>query len=574
LEVRSWNPVNEVMTRTTRNLTVLLSACFLWLAASGGQAADRRPNVILIVSDDQHREQANFLPAGRDENGRPKNLTPNIDRLAREGVVLRGLHCPSPLCVPSRFTCLTGNYASRATNRWMMDLQKMHGHTFIHQEPNVVPKTPTLAKDLKALGYVTGAVGKNHAIEAPGYEKVDARESLEDPQVQARLRDNQRVCIEAYQKAGFDFAGRIYHTNPRVIGPPEIQVHNLDWINEAGLDFIDRHGDRPFFLYYAVTVPHGPYHGYQADPRATPLGILPEVPRGLPPRESIAKRLAENGYSEERGDMLWLDDCVGSLLAKLEQCGQLDNTIILYLCDHGVEGGKTTCYHGGMLTFGFVWGPPAYVRGGRVDSSPCSIVDLAPTINELCGGTPSGDRYDGVSLKPLLAGKKPAGPRVLYGEMGHTRAVVKGRWKYIALRYSDYHKNLPKSERLAWLDAANEYQRSNRWQTFEANDPDGPFGHSGFIPDLWDHEKVAFGSYPHFFDPDQLYDLQSDPREQHNLADDPRYKQVLEDLKQELRKFLAPLPGGFAEFKSSPACPLPMAERIGVGRELMKTVFH
>jgi hypothetical protein len=60
------------------------------------------------------------------------------------------------------------------------------------------------------------------------------------------------------------------------------------------------------------------------------------------------------------------------------------------------------------------------------------------------------------------------------------------------------------AEGLAWLEAANEYQRSNHWTTFEKNDPNGPFGYSGFIPDLWDHEKVARDSYAHFFDADQL----------------------------------------------------------------------
>jgi len=548
----------------------LLTAIFLGPA----KAEAVRPNVILIVTDDQRREQANFLPEGRDADGRPKNLTPNLDRLAREGVVLRGLHCPSPLCVPSRFTCLTGNYAGRATNRWMTDLHKMHGHTFIHQEPNIIAETPTIAKDLKRLGYVTGTVGKNHAIEAPGYRKVDARRRLDDPQVQAQLRENQRVCSAAYRQAGFDFAARIYHTNPRVIGPPEIQVHNLDWIHEAAIRFIDEHHERPFFLFYATTVPHGPHNGFKSDPRATPLGILPKPPKGLPSRENIAARLKRHGYGDDRGDMLWLDDCVGSLLARIDRHGILDNTIIVYLTDHGVEGGKTTCYQGGMLTFGFVWGPKPYVQGGRVSSSPCSTVDLAPTVYELCGGTIAAGRYDGVSLRPVLAGRRPDRPRVLYGEMGHTRAVIKGQWKYLALRYSDYIQKMPMSERLAWLAAANEYQRSNRWSTFETNDPRGRFGHSGFIPDLWDHEKVALASYPHFFDADQLYDLSADPREQRNLAGDSRYQDVLADMKAELRRLLKPLPGGFAEFKPSEAETPPMAERIRIGRELMKTVFH
>ncbi|MCG8377368.1 MAG: sulfatase-like hydrolase/transferase, partial [Chlorobiales bacterium] len=274
--------------------------------------ASSRPNIILLVSDDQRRDQANFLPEGRG-----KNLTPNLDRLAAEGLVLPALYTPSTACVPSRFSLLTGNYAGRATNQWMRALRRMHGHTFVHQEPNVTIDTRTIAKDLKQLGYTTGAVGKNHVIEAPGYRKVDARERLDDPKVLERLQQNQEACRAAYHAAGFDFAERFYHTNPRVIGPPAIQVHNLDWINEAALKFIDQNHSKPFFLYYAVTTPHGPHRGFKSNPLATPVGLLRKKPAGLPLRATILERLKQKSFDEEAGDMLWFDDCVGSLLAKL-----------------------------------------------------------------------------------------------------------------------------------------------------------------------------------------------------------------------------------------------------------------
>ncbi|MEM9226998.1 MAG: sulfatase-like hydrolase/transferase, partial [Verrucomicrobiota bacterium] len=209
-------------------------ASWVTLVCASAFAAEQ-PNIILIVADDQHRDQANWLPEGQG-----KNLTPHMDQLAGEGIVLSEFYSPSPVCVPSRFATLTGNYPSRATNEWMQDLYRMHGHTFVHQEPNVIPETATIAKDLKALGYATGAVGKNHVIEAPGYVKVDARESLSDPAVLQRLQDNQDAVSDAYKDAGFDFAERLYHTNPRVIGPPEIQVHNLEWVNEAALEFIEQ----------------------------------------------------------------------------------------------------------------------------------------------------------------------------------------------------------------------------------------------------------------------------------------------------------------------------------------------
>lgn len=545
---------------------LLKKICFSLLVCTVS-FAKQQPNIIILVADDQRREQANWLPEGRD-----KSLSPNMDRLAGDGIILSELYSPSPVCVPSRFATLTGLYPSRATNQWMQDLYRMHGHTFVHQEPNVIPETPTIAKDLKKLGYVTGAVGKNHVIKAPGYEKVDARDSLEDPAIIARLHTNQAAVQAAYTEAGFDFAERFYHTNPRVIGPPEIQVHNLEWVNEAALKFIEENHESPFFLYYAVTVPHAPKNGFRSDPKASPVGILDVAPRGMPSRESISQRLNKAGFKDSVGDLLWLDDCVGSVLEQLKSCGIDDNTIILYFSDHGVESGKTTCYQGGMRTFGFVWGKP--IAGGRFESGRCSLVDIGPTLYEIAGGVADSSRYDGISLKENWFARKPLEDRIIYGEMGHSRAVIAGKWKYIALRYSDYHKNLGLEERLAWLESANEYQRSNKWQTFEGNDPNGPFGHSGFIPDLWDHEKVAQQANPNFFAADQLYDLDRDPNEQTNLASDPKYASVLKQMQSALTQQLEGMPGPFAEFKPRTQPLLSMEERIKVGRKLMKTVFH
>ena len=111
-----------------------------------------QPNIVFILADDQQRDEFNFLPEGKNDDGSNKNLSPTIDKLAKEGVILRGLHCPSPLCVPSRFSYLTGQYASRATNTWMQHLHRIHKKTFVAQETEITSETPTFAKHLKALG--------------------------------------------------------------------------------------------------------------------------------------------------------------------------------------------------------------------------------------------------------------------------------------------------------------------------------------------------------------------------------------------------------------------------------------
>lgn len=554
-------------------LITIIAASLFACKQSDKQKEISKPNFLFILTDDQHRSDFNFLPEGIDENGEKTNLTPNIDKLASEGVIFDGIHCPSPLCVPSRFNYLTGLYASRAVNEWFEDLTRLHGHTFIHQEPKITEETPTLAKYLKALGYTTGFVGKNHSIEAHDWILLDEHADIYDPVIIQQLKVNDILVRKAIKHAGFDYVSRVYHTNPAVVGPKAISVHNMDWITEGALEFIENNADKPFYLMYSATVPHGPKDGWKMNPRATPIGILEKAPDVGVDRNTIITRLQTNGLNMSKGDLLWLDDNLRIILNKLEEKGVLDNTVILYVSDHGVESGKTTVYEGGMKTIAFMWGPQFFKMGTR-NSSLTSTVDFGATIIALAGGDINDYPLDGVDLMPLLKEEQQQVRKTVYGEMGHTRTVIKGKYKYIALRYSDYTANMGLAERQAWLDAANEYMTKTGEQQFTDNDISGPFGHSGFIPDGWWHEKIPMHKYPAFYDPDQLYDLSEDPDEQNNLASDPEYIEVLADMKQELKIYLSDLPGDFAEFKKGTANKLPEDSVMILAAKLRKVVFH
>lgn len=550
-------------------LSVSLSACKMF----DNQKKASKPNFLFILTDDEHRSDFNFLPEGIDENGKKMNLTPNIDKLASEGMIFDGIHCPSPLCVPSRFNYLTGMYASRATNDWFVDLHRLHGHTFIHQEPKITKETPTLAKHLKELGYTTGFVGKNHSIEAHEWVLLDEHSDINNPKIKQQLKANDIYAMKAISQAGFDYVGRVFQTNPAVVGPKEISCHNMEWITEGALEFIEKNADKPFYLMYSTTVPHGPKNGWKSDPRATPTGMLAKTPDIGTKRETILPRLKENGLDSSKGDLLWLDDNVNVLLQKLKEKGVLDNTVIVYVNDHGVESGKTTVYEGGMKTVTFIWGPKFFQKGTR-NSSLTSTVDLGSTIISLAGGNIADYPLDGVDLTPILKGEKQQVREVVYGEMGHTRTVIKGKYKYIALRYSDYTANMSLSERQAWLDAANKYMIKTGESLFTNNDVNGPFGHSGYIPDGWWHEKLPMHKYPAFYDANQLYDLSVDPDEQNNLATNIEYRKVLAEMKQELKEYLSDLPGGFAEFKQDSTSKLPKDSVLLLSAKLRETVFH
>ncbi len=511
----------------------------------GGGTTTRKPNVIFIITDDQRRDMFNFLPEGRG-----KNLSPNIDRLASEGTILLGQHCSTPVCSPSRFSCLTGRYASRTRMRWMVSRAKKEGQFIVTNGAAIMPDDECLPKMLKAAGYVTGAVGKNHVVRVPDWKRVPNEADARDPEVVKELQQNVVRIREAFTRCGFDYAEGIYNSNPVGIGPRELSVHNTDWITAAGLDFIDQNKDRPFFLYFATTVTHGPTsksRSWGADPRLSPVGVLDEPPNVLPSRESLPKRLKEAGITARgRENVLWLDDAVGALVDKLEEHGIADNTIIFYFADHG-QGAKGSVYEGGTRSVAFVWRKGGFPCGGTTDAL-VSNIDFAPTILDLTGTPPRPELFDGRSMLPALEGKTRTHHDSLYFEIGYTRGVLKDGWKYIALRYSDYANNLPLEERQRLLDGANRYLTS--WGRKPHNtDPMAPFSHYSLVPGGSDTEFGTIGRFPAYHDADQLYDLATDPGEQRNLAASPQYAEKLAEMKQELKKHLAGVPGPFAEFK-------------------------
>jgi arylsulfatase A-like enzyme len=179
-----------------------------------------------------------------------------------------------------------------------------------------------------------------------------------------------------------------------------------------------------------------------------------------------------------------------------------------------------------------------------------SNVDFAPTILDLCGVPMDNYPHDGQSMKPLMAGESSSIRDSLYFEMGYTRAVRKGNWKYIALRPPEEMQKMTYDQRKRQLDEWIALRKRLGLKYFEA-DPMDPFGHLGAVPGGSDIDRAAMRGHPnHYFDADQLYNLAEDPNEQVNLAGNPEYKARLREMKNALKKHLAELPGTFAELKS------------------------
>jgi arylsulfatase A-like enzyme len=383
------------MTSIKRMLS-LLAACSLiaGFAPRSVQAGSKRPNILFIMTDDQWRHEFNFLPEGQDSKGRPLNLTPTIDRLSSEGIILDRMYATSTVCTPSRYSVLTGEYPSRSTDTgFLRDMREFGNQPNPHFNVHITPGKANMGSVLKANGYYTGFVGKNHviadeSIKVPSVTPFRKADPF-DPKTQAFLEGKQAAEVQSVLNNGFDFAAHIYAGNVPGHMPIAMEAHNQDWITKGGLDFLDlaEKQDKPFYLHFCTTLDHGPGpagHKYSGDPRFTPAGVLKEKLNVQPSRESIVERLEAAGIAAQgdHADPLWLDDGITALIARLEKMGELDNTLIFYFNDNGMDA-KGALYEGGALSPAFVWGKN--LKGGRRTSQLLGNIDFAPTIYELCG---------------------------------------------------------------------------------------------------------------------------------------------------------------------------------------------
>jgi arylsulfatase A-like enzyme len=503
----------------------------------------KRPNIVLICADDiGFNEIGVYQSTGmpdRDVYAGQRVLTPHIDSLASQGVVFSRYYATSSICSPSRYSILTGRLASRSPS--ILEACPPPGQATIGWNTRVDRGETNLAKVLKSLGYATGFVGKWHT----GEPRVDVStirdiDDPRDPTFATTVRQAYETRVSYLREGfGFDFVDRVYFGN-REGFPGPLRVHNLEWLSEGADQFIQSHHDQPFFLYLALSTPHGDHFTsfLQDDPLRTPAGLLDELPRTLmPPRREISARLQAAGVSASTAMSTWQDDCVGAVLARLDQFGLTEKTVVIFTCDH-LARGKYMCYEGCRVPFLVRW--PAGIAAGRRVEALCANVDLAASLAELAGGRlPDDYLTDGRSFAPLLLdATRPAAWRDhLLLECSNIRGIVTDRWKYIASRApANVLEAIEADQREACATGRK------RWVAWDGNrNP-----HPQYVT-----EGVRYfdaGTFPHYFDPDQLYDLASDVFEQHNVIADPSNAAVLNRMRALLKQELGKLPHSFGEF--------------------------
>jgi arylsulfatase A-like enzyme len=454
-------------------------------------------------------------------------LTPRIDGIAAGGVVFDNFHCPSTVCMASRYATLTGHYCGRCPTPSFREKNPPDRPSSVGFNTHVLPDVePTLGHVLQGAGYRTGYVGKWHT--GPGEEALGTKwfrpdDDPADPDVAARLEEHQQTLCEQVRRTGFDYAGGISWGNPQPGDRQirELEIHNLEWMTRAALDFVDESAasGRPFFLNYALTPIHGNGHieSLLTDERLTPAGYQERHLGCMPARATLYERLADAGlpFDYITAGALWMDDAIGTVLDRLAAHGLLENTIVVYTSDHGACEDKSTVYQGGVrIPCVLQW--PGVAAPGRRVTALAQNIDWVPTFAEIAGAEiPEGMVLDGASLLPVLEGRthRVPGRDSLYFEFGHARAVRTDRWKYLAYR-------LPE-ERLAAM-------REGRVE--RACD------HNGTTGDV--AKCLSLARHPDFFAPDQLYDLANDPDERHNLAGDPAYAEILAEMRRRLQGYL------------------------------------
>jgi len=378
----------------------VLAALTLSTAPFLASAAEPRSNVVIILADD-----LGYADLG--VHGCKDIPTPHIDAIAKAGVRCTKAYVSGPYCSPTRAGLLTGRY------------QQRFGHEF---NPGMGPRAAdiglpvaekTIADYLKAAGYVTALVGKWHLGNAE------------------KFHPNRRGFDEFYGFLGgahayFPGQGVPILRNTEAVAERE---YLTDAIAREAASFIDRHKDRPFFLYLSFNAVHTPMH-------ATDAGLQKFAHIQDPKRRTYAAMLSA------------MDDGVGRTLDRIRANGLEEKTLIFFLSDNGgptmrgvsvngsdnapLRGSKRTTLEGGIRVPFFVqW--RGKLPAGKLYDQPMIQLDVLPTALAAAGvSLPNEPAIDGVNLLPHLTGKTDDPPHeALYWRFGEQMAIRRGDWKLV-----------------------------------------------------------------------------------------------------------------------------------------------
>ncbi|HLU89292.1 MAG TPA: sulfatase [Cyclobacteriaceae bacterium] len=359
------------------------------------------PNIVLIYLDDMGYGDISLT-------GATEYSTPNLDRMAKEGMFFTHYYAPQAVCSASRAGLLTGCYPNRIGLTGALSHRSTGG---------ISDKETTIAELLKSKGYATAIFGKWHLGFQPQF--LPTRHGFDEFYGIPYSND-----MWPYHPTA-TFPGLPLFENETVINPdvtPEVQKQFTTGFTERTVDFIKRHRDRPFFVYLPHPMPHVPLFVSKKFEGKSAQGLFGDV-------------------------MMEIDWGVGQILDALEENDLADNTLVIFTSDNGpwlnygnhagttggLREGKGTTFEGGQRVPALmIW--KGVIPAGTVCNSIASGIDILPTLAEIIGAPLPDHKIDGVSLLPLLKGSPDANPRdtfYYYHRQNSLEAVRKGHWKLV-----------------------------------------------------------------------------------------------------------------------------------------------
>jgi uncharacterized sulfatase len=449
------------------------------------------PNIIVFFTDQQRWDTCGCYrqtPIATDLNGRPLDITPNLDEMAAEGTLFRQAFTPQPVCGPARAVMQTGVYASETgcfTNAIALR-----------------PDADTVAKRLRAAGYEAGYIGKWHLASTmanrlplvAGRVETDFRDKPVPPEYRGGF-DDFWIASDTLEHTSHGYDGRMYDAEGNSV---EMQGrYRADWLTDLAIDYLQtRTGAKPFFLFLSFIEPHqqNDRHTYEGPAGSKQRWGNYETPEDL--RASGGDWRTH--FPDYLGCVHSLDEDLGRIRRFLRESGQAENTILLFTSDHGCHFRtrnreyKRSC-HENSIRIPLVACGPDFDGGGQRDEL-VSLVDVVPSILA-AAGLDAPEYMRGRPLQQLAAGQADAWREEVYVEISEhemARAIRTPRWKYAA--------HVPDED--GWR---------RRWS------------------------KQWTESY--------LYDLDADPHEQNNLIADSAFAGVRSELRQVLQSYMQEVSG-------------------------------
>lgn len=477
-----------------RLLSGIVALIGLFSPVSGSES--EKPNIVLIVSDDQGYHDLGLLGNGI--------ITPNLDRIAREGTRLTSFYVAWCACTPSRAALLTGRYPQR---NGIYDM--------IRNEAPDYGKRYTAAEYEVTFERIGGMDLRERIIpqylESAGYQSVIYGKW--DLGTLRRFLPTSRGFDDFY---GFVNTGIDYYTHERY-GVPSMYRNLVKTEEDKGtyctglfereaLRFLEkRDRDRPFFLYLPFNAPH---NSSALDPAIRSTVQAPDSYKAMYPaveREYVTREKYRYGSNvkvvtpearqrDYRAAVTCMDHSIGKVLDSIEASGELDNTIVIFFSDNGgsggadngpLRGGKGTMWEGGIRVCCLVRWPDGGVPAGAVNDQFLSSLEILPSLAAASGVSLPGEvAFDGFDWWPVLRGEKPSSRKEMFWQRRDTIGARVGRWKWTEMQgkgggFFDLEEDIGEKNDLSTGrpdDLERVRERYRNWvREMDAAEPRGPF---------------------------------------------------------------------------------------------------